>query len=222
MRGLPILDESRRKCLESILKQAAESNADMLVMPECYVPFDYLDIVIEWSQKYQKAVVLGLEHWNVGNVIYNFIVTLLPIEIEGRHRAGGDAKATVKLFEQLLQNDCNNEISSMLKGRGKEQHLPPHLPVDKVAKLPTAPGVYYFAALFVAGTVSGLIAVKPLWAHCVGSIFGQFMYGLLFLTMGPLAAVGLVFFVLWSVIFLGGAYLGSRLRSYFSSSIKNK
>ena len=85
-----------------------------------------------------------------------------------------------------------------------------------------APGVYYYAALFVAGTVSGFIAVKPLWAHCVGSIFGQFLYGLLFLTMGPLAAVGLVFLVVWSVIFLGGAYLGSRLRSYFSSSIKDK
>lgn len=85
-----------------------------------------------------------------------------------------------------------------------------------------APGVYYYAALFVAGTVSGFIADKPLWAHYVGSIFGQFLYGLLFLTMGPLAAVGLVFLVVWSVIFLGGAYLGARLRSYFSSSIKDK
>ena len=85
-----------------------------------------------------------------------------------------------------------------------------------------APGVYYYAALFVTGTVSGFIAVKPLWACYLGSIFGQFLYGLLFLTLGPLAAVGLVFLVLWSVIFLGGAHLGSRLRSYFFSSIKDK
>ena len=75
-----------------------------------------------------------------------------------------------------------------------------------------ASGVYYYGALFLAGAVSGFIAVKPLWAHYVGSIFGQFLYGLLFLRMGPLAAVGFLFLVLWSFIFLGGVYLGSRMR----------
>src|SRR5919107_654960 len=32
----------------------------------------------------------------------------------------------------------------MLKGNSKEQFLPPHLPVEKVAQLPPVPGVYYF------------------------------------------------------------------------------
>lgn len=85
-----------------------------------------------------------------------------------------------------------------------------------------APGIYYYVALLVAGMVSGFIAVKPLWAHYAGSIFGQFLYGLLFLAMGPLAAVGLLFIALWSFIFLGGSNLGSRTRTYFSSSIKDK
>ncbi len=85
-----------------------------------------------------------------------------------------------------------------------------------------APGVYYYIALLVAGVISGFIAVKALWAHYVGGIFGQFLYGLLFLTMGPLAAVGLVFLVLWSFIFLGGAYLGSHMRSYCFRLIKDE
>ena len=85
-----------------------------------------------------------------------------------------------------------------------------------------APGAYFYVALLVAGVVSGFIAVKPLWAHYVGGIFGQFLYGLLFLTVGPLAAVGLLFLVFLSFIFLGGAYFGSNMRSRFFSSIKDK
>ena len=76
-----------------------------------------------------------------------------------------------------------------------------------------APGLYYYVALLVAGVVSGFIAAKPLWAHYVGSVFGQFLYGLLFLPMGPLAIVGLLFLALWSLLFLGGAYIGSRIRA---------
>lgn len=68
----------------------------------------------------------------------------LGIEIEQRHRAGGDTMATVKLFECILRNDVAGEVKAMLKGNSKEQFLPPHLPVEKVAKLPAVPGVYYF------------------------------------------------------------------------------
>jgi DNA polymerase-3 subunit epsilon len=32
----------------------------------------------------------------------------------------------------------------MLKGRNKEQYLPPHLPVEQINALPPTPGVYYF------------------------------------------------------------------------------
>jgi hypothetical protein len=76
-----------------------------------------------------------------------------------------------------------------------------------------APGIYYYVALLAAGAVSGLLTGKPLWAQYVGSIFGQLLYGLLFLPLGPLAAAGLLFLVLWSLIFLAGAYIGARMRT---------
>lgn len=69
----------------------------------------------------------------------------LGIELNMRHRAGGDAAATVKLFELLLQKDGNG--FRKLRGKAKtaiskewEQH---HLrPV--VDALPEKTGVYYF------------------------------------------------------------------------------
>ncbi|WP_207493163.1 exonuclease domain-containing protein [Aridibaculum aurantiacum] len=68
----------------------------------------------------------------------------LEIEIEQRHRAGGDTLATVKLFERMLQADVEGELKAMLKGRNKNSHLPPNLAEERVAELPALPGVYYF------------------------------------------------------------------------------
>lgn len=76
-----------------------------------------------------------------------------------------------------------------------------------------APGVYYYVALLVAGAVSGLVTAKPLWALYVGSIFGQLLFGLMFLPIGPLAVIGLLFLFIWSLLFLVGAYFGSRMRT---------
>ena len=68
----------------------------------------------------------------------------LGIEIEDRHRAKGDAEATVKLFHHLLQCDTNGYVQTMLKANSKEQFLPPNIPADEIKKLPPHPGVYYF------------------------------------------------------------------------------
>ena len=76
-----------------------------------------------------------------------------------------------------------------------------------------APNFYYPIALLLAGMVSGIITAKFLWAHYLGSIFGQFFYELLFLPMGPFAIVGLLFLVVWSLLFLGGAYVGFLMRT---------
>lgn len=86
-----------------------------------------------------RKVLPGYQSYSLGN-----LCRCLGIEIEQRHRAGGDALATVKLFECIMKNDVENEIKAMLKGRAKEQFLPPHLAVEKVAQLPPFPGVYYF------------------------------------------------------------------------------
>ncbi len=68
----------------------------------------------------------------------------LGIEIDDRHRAGGDARATVKLFELLQANDAEAVIEKMLKKNSKEQSLPPNVPREQFEALPDLPGIYYF------------------------------------------------------------------------------
>ena len=70
------------------------------------------------------------------------LVRALGIPISDRHRAQGDALATVKLFELLLEKDSNKEI---LKSQIKDlnTHQVPSKYLSIIEELPTDTGVYY-------------------------------------------------------------------------------
>jgi DNA polymerase III subunit epsilon len=72
------------------------------------------------------------------------ICKTLNITIEDRHRASGDALATVQLFHHLLKCDTNGHVQTMLKSKSKEQFLPPNISAATIKTLPQQPGVYYF------------------------------------------------------------------------------
>ena len=68
----------------------------------------------------------------------------LGIIIEDRHRATGDAMATLKVFHHLLKCDANGHVQTMLKVHSKEQFLPPNISSSVIKRIPQQPGVYYF------------------------------------------------------------------------------
>jgi DNA polymerase III subunit epsilon len=86
-----------------------------------------------------RKVFPGLSGYSLGKICRD-----LEIPITNRHRAGGDADATVILFEKILSRDTQGAIRQMLSGRSREQYLPPNLPLEQIANLPYTPGVYYF------------------------------------------------------------------------------
>jgi DNA polymerase-3 subunit epsilon len=81
----------------------------------------------------------GLASYSLGNLCRS-----LALPINNRHRAGGDAKATVQLLEHCMANGGEAHIAQMLKKSSAEQWLPLHLTKADVAGLPAGPGVYYF------------------------------------------------------------------------------
>lgn len=86
-----------------------------------------------------RKVYPQLASYSLGNLCRS-----LEIEIENRHRAGGDCLATVKLFEKILHSGGLTHIEQALKRGSKEQYLPLHLDKSEIDKLPYTPGVYYF------------------------------------------------------------------------------
>ena len=81
----------------------------------------------------------GLPSYSLGNLCRS-----LGIGIRDRHRAKGDAEATMRLFERLLAADGEGVVKGMLGAGSREGYLPLHLPAEQVDRLPPTPGVYYF------------------------------------------------------------------------------
>jgi DNA polymerase III subunit epsilon len=82
----------------------------------------------------------GHKSYSLGNICKD-----LKIQINGRHRAAGDAHATVRLFEMLLKKD--REVSgnkSLLLRNSRVSKLHPKLDILKIESIPEEPGIYYF------------------------------------------------------------------------------
>lgn len=75
-----------------------------------------------------------------------------------------------------------------------------------------ADSAYYLFALPVAGFVAGWLAGGPLWAQYAGVILGQFVYGLVFVGVGPLMLLGVAFLAAYGLLYLAGTLGGLRLR----------
>src|SRR5580704_17636735 len=86
-----------------------------------------------------RKIFPGLTSYSLGNLCRN-----LEIPIANRHRATGDVNATIELFTRIIDNDRNGALPEMIKGKNREQYLPPHLSADQLEQLPITPGVYYF------------------------------------------------------------------------------
>ena len=86
-----------------------------------------------------RSIFPGFPSYSLGNLCQS-----LSIDLRNRHRAGGDAEATVILFQMLLKNDTRHIIQTSLNKISKEQTLPPYVPKVHFDALPKTPGVYYF------------------------------------------------------------------------------
>ncbi|HLF45855.1 MAG TPA: exonuclease domain-containing protein, partial [Chitinophagaceae bacterium] len=86
-----------------------------------------------------RKIFPGFPSYSLGNLCHS-----LKIKINHRHRAGGDAEATVEVFKKLLKNDKEDFIAKSLHRNSKEQILPPNVPKKYFDQLPSTPGVYYF------------------------------------------------------------------------------
>lgn len=86
-----------------------------------------------------RQIIKNQPSYSLGKLTAN-----LGIQLKDRHRAAGDAKATVALFHLLLKKDQKEVISNSLKSRSLEALLPPNLPKNEFMALPETQGIYYF------------------------------------------------------------------------------
>jgi DNA polymerase III subunit epsilon len=134
-----------------IAKQIIEMTQDCIFVAH-NVSFDYHFIRHEYKRlgynfsrerlctvQLSRQLIPGYPSYSLGKICDH-----LNIRIEGRHRASGDAFATVKLFEHLLKlSDPDLRVFKYIPGLSKKD-LHPGLNPSTVENLPEATGVYYF------------------------------------------------------------------------------
>jgi len=83
IRKTPDLSIQRYRKIASILKKARVEKADILLFPEFFMPINLLSSIARFSQKNEMLTVVGLEHLTIDSVSFNFVVTCLPITVNG-------------------------------------------------------------------------------------------------------------------------------------------
>ncbi|MDX2002581.1 MAG: exonuclease domain-containing protein [Chitinophagales bacterium] len=88
--------------------------------------------------KLSRQILPGYSSYSLGKLCRD-----LEIKLEGRHRAYGDAAATVQLFDCLLKADKQGMIWSMAEAEYNDSGLVPNLSAETVEDLPEETGIYY-------------------------------------------------------------------------------
>lgn len=84
-----------------------------------------------------KRLIPGLPSYSLGKLVKS-----LGIPLTDRHRAQGDARATVSLFKMLLNKDTSKNIIQAAVRKNPKRQLEPKL-LDLIAEAPSETGVYY-------------------------------------------------------------------------------
>lgn len=78
-----VFSNEKKNNLVRILNQIEEEKADILLLPEITIPFKWLIRISDESRRKQRAIIGGLEHFSINRYCYNYLITILPIEING-------------------------------------------------------------------------------------------------------------------------------------------
>ena len=90
--------------------------------------------------KLSRKTFPGHKSYSLGKICKELGITIMD-----RHRAAGDALATVKLFEMLRDNqNGENGLDLISEPRGRYKNLNENLTVEDIESLPEACGTYYF------------------------------------------------------------------------------
>lgn len=83
LRKKPNVSNKRYQDLVDFLKHTRKNNTEIVAFPEFFIPIQLLSSLIRYSQKNQTLLITGLEHFTVNDISYNFVVTILPVDING-------------------------------------------------------------------------------------------------------------------------------------------
>lgn len=81
----PNLSANRLDKIKKIINEAIDKKVELLVMPEMYIPYEWIGQIIEISRKNQIALIFGIEYIINNGKVGNYLATTLPTTNEYDH-----------------------------------------------------------------------------------------------------------------------------------------
>ena len=109
--GKPTNRSSRAKEIAELTNVAIKNRANVFVMPEAYVPLQYLSLLAKKAASKQMMITCGIEHVVVDDYVWNLTCTLIPFEIN-------NVRYAIPFFRQkkfFAPDEENNILSRGLK-----------------------------------------------------------------------------------------------------------
>lgn len=82
LKGFNNRSYERYERVKDIINEAIKCNTKILIMPEAYLPFEWVPIISRICAKTQMAIVTGIEHIQYEKSVYNLTAIILPYEAE--------------------------------------------------------------------------------------------------------------------------------------------
>ena len=83
--GKPNLHLERFNRIKRLINEAINNDVDLLLMPEMYIPFEWINDIINVSKVHQMAIIFGMEPIVLEGTSYNYIMSALPFCVEDNY-----------------------------------------------------------------------------------------------------------------------------------------
>lgn len=80
IKGKPNRSYQRYKNISKIINEAIDEHADMLIMPEVFIPFEWLTTVARTCARNNLALITGVEHIKIDEKVFNLTAVILPYD----------------------------------------------------------------------------------------------------------------------------------------------
>ena len=119
VKNRPNLSQDRLGKIQHTINEAIQKEVDLLIMPECYIPIEWINELLYVSKNHQIAMIFGLEPILTENNVGNYIMATWPFKISDKYH---ETLLTYRLknhyapgeLETYKEND-KEEITSELK-----------------------------------------------------------------------------------------------------------
>lgn len=109
----------RYKDLSTLVNQAIDQNVDMLIMPEAYLPYEWLATLARTCARNNLAIITGIEHIKINKNVYNFTAVILPYE-EEQHKSANISFHLKNHYAPSEKEEINGYQLSEVEGKHYE------------------------------------------------------------------------------------------------------